>query len=55
LTLQTLEGNGIQFIDPGLAPVWEKVEVGERLDKERIAHAAQANSPADLHVSGSSG
>ena len=55
MTLQTLEGNGIQFVDPGLAPVWEKVEVGERLDKERIAHAAQANSPADLHVSGSSG
>ena len=48
MTLQTLEANGIQFIDPALAPVWEKVEVGERLNKERIAHAAQANSPAGL-------
>jgi hypothetical protein len=31
LTLQTLEANGIQFIDPALAPIWEKVEAGERL------------------------
>ncbi len=31
MTLQTLEANGIQFIDPALAPIWEKVRSGERL------------------------
>ncbi len=31
MTLQTLEANGIQFIDTTLAPIWEKVRAGERL------------------------
>ncbi|HIF13655.1 MAG TPA: hypothetical protein EYQ82_11780 [Dehalococcoidia bacterium] len=48
MTLQTLETNVIQFIDPALAPVWEKIEAEERLNKKRIAHAAQADSPVGL-------
>ncbi|MBT4073248.1 MAG: radical SAM protein, partial [Chloroflexi bacterium] len=31
MTVQTLEANGIQFLDSTLAPIWDKVRAGERL------------------------
>ena len=34
MTLQTLEANGIQFLDAALAPIWEKARSGERLSFE---------------------
>ena len=34
MTLQTLEAHGIQFLDPVLAPIWEKARSGERLSFE---------------------
>ena len=47
MTLQTLEANGIQFIDPALAPIWEKVEAEERLSfDEGVIMLQSADFPA---------